>query len=226
VHALVAEKVKSSQSAWRALQEKSYERSACNGALGRALMCIDQSLKKLSLHNRRGKPSTKKSYITVKSFDKDSALHWAASSGHDEAVRLLVKKGADVAAKNKGGLTPLHLAAERGHDAVARLLLVYSRIVGEHRSQSTNNLFKRRSCPSIGMVVVETGDGLCDRRSDLHQLSEDGRKQTRRILIRLRFVVAVYVSKPDSIALSCSRKMIDRDCRHYCLAGSGDAKTE
>ena len=47
-------------------------------------------------------------------------LHLAATNGHHEVIRVLVKDlGADVDSKDKDALTPLHCAAERGcHEAV------------------------------------------------------------------------------------------------------------
>jgi ankyrin repeat protein len=44
----------------------------------------------------------------------DTALHGAASIGCDEAVRLLVAKGAEINAKNKRGFTPLAIARGAG----------------------------------------------------------------------------------------------------------------
>lgn len=52
-----------------------------------------------------------------------TALHWAATYGHEAVMRLLLKKGADVQTKDKDGWTALHWAAEYGHEAVMRLLL-------------------------------------------------------------------------------------------------------
>ena len=43
-------------------------------------------------------------------------------AGHEAVARLLVEKGADVAAQDQGGATPLYWAAEAGHEAVVRLL--------------------------------------------------------------------------------------------------------
>lgn len=50
-------------------------------------------------------------------------LAWAAQTGHDAVVRLLLDKGADTEVRDKYGQTPLRLAIERGHEAVVRLLL-------------------------------------------------------------------------------------------------------
>ncbi|KAL1498891.1 hypothetical protein AB1Y20_013414 [Prymnesium parvum] len=52
-----------------------------------------------------------------------SPLHWAAMNGHEGAVRLLLEKNADTAAKNNDGASPLHCAAGYGHEGAVRLLL-------------------------------------------------------------------------------------------------------
>ena len=50
-------------------------------------------------------------------------LSWAAGSGHEAVVRLLLEKGAAVEAEDNGGRTPLSWAAGSGREAVVRLLL-------------------------------------------------------------------------------------------------------
>lgn len=53
-----------------------------------------------------------------------SALHWAALSGEDEIVMLLLRNGASVDLPDKlERLTPLHYAAYYGHVKVTRLLV-------------------------------------------------------------------------------------------------------
>ncbi|KAF8538816.1 ankyrin repeat-containing domain protein [Trichophaea hybrida] len=53
-----------------------------------------------------------------------TALHHAASGGHDSIVYLLVNTlSVDKEAKNEDGSTSLHLAAKNGHESTVRLLV-------------------------------------------------------------------------------------------------------
>ena len=49
-------------------------------------------------------------------------LSWAALSGHEAAVQLLLDKGADTESRDDSGQTPLSYAAEGGHEAIIKLL--------------------------------------------------------------------------------------------------------
>ena len=51
-------------------------------------------------------------------------LYWAAQSGHNSIVELLLERGSTVLdSPANNGLTPLHLAAWNGRDSTVRLLL-------------------------------------------------------------------------------------------------------
>ncbi len=52
-----------------------------------------------------------------------TALHWAATNGHIEMVRLLVAHGAEVNTKIGGWLTPLELACRKRQDDVINFLV-------------------------------------------------------------------------------------------------------
>ncbi|EDQ87463.1 uncharacterized protein MONBRDRAFT_27345 [Monosiga brevicollis MX1] len=54
--------------------------------------------------------------------DGDTSLHRACYKGHVKVAEMLLKHGADTAAKNNGGHTPLHYCVY-GHDKVAEMLL-------------------------------------------------------------------------------------------------------
>ena len=52
-----------------------------------------------------------------------TALHWAASLGHEEVVTLLLEHGADLHSLDGHSSTPLHITAFLGQPNVARILL-------------------------------------------------------------------------------------------------------
>jgi len=57
-------------------------------------------------------------------FTANGALHWAAAAGHLEALRVLLRAGAQPGARNHGGGTALHAAAAHGRDEAVALLLL------------------------------------------------------------------------------------------------------
>ena len=60
--------------------------------------------------------------IDIKNKFGLSPLHYAASGGHEEVVKLLLQQGASVNTFNAQGLTPLFLASRDGHEGVVELL--------------------------------------------------------------------------------------------------------
>ncbi|XP_029283430.1 ankyrin repeat and protein kinase domain-containing protein 1-like [Cottoperca gobio] len=52
-----------------------------------------------------------------------TALHWAAKQGGQEAVELMLLSGADVNVRSHGGYTALHLASIHGHQPVVHALI-------------------------------------------------------------------------------------------------------
>ena len=58
-----------------------------------------------------------------KPFKGATLLHYASHNGHIDLVKLLIKRGADVNAKDIKGYTPLFAASAGGHREVAEILL-------------------------------------------------------------------------------------------------------
>lgn len=56
-------------------------------------------------------------------LDGRKPLHYAADFGHGLVVEYLIKKGADINAKDKHDITPLLAAIFEGHSDVVRLML-------------------------------------------------------------------------------------------------------
>src|SRR5947207_6222466 len=55
----------------------------------------------------------------------ETPLHWAASSGHEEVIKMLMDVGADPNIQRRDGASALHCAASRGHDKSVRMLLSF-----------------------------------------------------------------------------------------------------
>lgn len=64
----------------------------------------------------------KSAYIDAESPNKTTPLMMAARGGHQAAVTLLIKEGADVSLKNELGLTATDFANSQNHAQIARLL--------------------------------------------------------------------------------------------------------
>jgi hypothetical protein len=52
-----------------------------------------------------------------------TGLHWAAKTGNENTLKLLLDCGADIHAKTHEGQTALHLAAKHGHDEIVHTLV-------------------------------------------------------------------------------------------------------
>ncbi|KAF8417707.1 hypothetical protein EV426DRAFT_356485 [Tirmania nivea] len=53
----------------------------------------------------------------------DTPLHCASANGHQEIAKLLIDRGANIAAASKYGDTPLHYASRNGHQEIAKVLI-------------------------------------------------------------------------------------------------------
>ena len=124
------------------------------------------------------------------------ALQKASEAGNEEAVKVLLDKGAKTDVITNKGLSPLHRAAERGHTGIIKLLLDYgaSSEIRDHsgrtvyicaalRGQNSVLEFLQHKC-RIDINAVDL-----DGRSALHALAADSHQpckwnnETVRILL-------------------------------------------
>lgn len=56
--------------------------------------------------------------LSVRNEGGETALNFAAWSGHEPTVQLLLEKGADLSIQDFDGNTALHQASYEGHEAV------------------------------------------------------------------------------------------------------------
>ncbi|KAN0137681.1 Ankyrin repeat-containing domain protein [Lactarius tabidus] len=107
-------------------------------------------------------------------YDKrgNTPLHFAASEGHLEAARMLLRLEADVDSLNDKGLTPLQQASQgqrRGHRDVVRLLLGHGAIV---------NLYDIRRNTALHFTAseghLEVARMLLERGADVNSQNDEG----------------------------------------------------
>ncbi|WP_265029750.1 ankyrin repeat domain-containing protein [Wolbachia endosymbiont (group A) of Philonthus cognatus] len=61
--------------------------------------------------------------INTRSDDKKTPLHYAAQSGNEQVVKLLIEKKANVDTRDRVGNRPLHIAAKNGYLGIVKVLL-------------------------------------------------------------------------------------------------------
>ena len=71
-----------------------------------------------------------------------TALHWAASTGLEATVKMLLDHGAETGAKTSRGHTPLHMAAEEGLLEVVELLIAAGSEVNALSNTKTTPLYR------------------------------------------------------------------------------------
>ncbi|KAJ8377547.1 hypothetical protein AAFF_G00256110 [Aldrovandia affinis] len=99
--------------------------------------------------------------VPVDSTDEEgnTALQFAAASGHEKLVRFLLRKGASVDSRNNYGWTPLMQAARFGHLNVAQILLENgAEINGRNRlGASVLTMAARGGHTGMAKLLMETG---------------------------------------------------------------------
>jgi ankyrin repeat protein len=88
-----------------------------------------------------------------------TALHWAASGGHDEAIEWLISQGATIDAQAKDGDTALHKAAWRGHPSACSVLIAkgINRKIKNHEGKAALDLAKTPAIKRVCTPLPELG---------------------------------------------------------------------
>jgi uncharacterized protein len=122
--------------------------------------------------------SQNKTKIEARSPQDESALMMAALNGHEELVKALIAKGADV---NKTGWTPLHYAATKGHLGIIKLLLEKSAYIdAESPNKSTPLMMAAMygTFDAMKLLIDEGADVLL--KNDLNLTALDFARQANR----------------------------------------------
>ena len=98
------------------------------------------------------------------------ALQKASEAGNEEAVKVLLDKGAKTDVITNKGLSPLHRAAERGHIGIIKLLLDYG-ASSEIRDQSGRTVYICAALRGQNSVL----EFLQKYRIDINAVDQDGR---------------------------------------------------
>jgi len=122
--------------------------------------------------------------------DNRTALHEAASLGHNEAAQFLIEKGAKKDAKTKSKSTPLHEAAWAGSTDIARLLIVAgAQKEARNLDDSTPlQLAAIRGHRDIVQILVDHGANVHTTRTaginPLEDAMTKGHQEVAQVLIR------------------------------------------
>jgi ankyrin repeat protein len=121
--------------------------------------------------------------------DSATPLHLASRWGHVEAVRMLLKLGADVTAQSKYGWTPLHLSSRRGDVEVTRMLLEHGADVSAQNNLGLTPLLlaSRNGNVEVTRILLERGADLTAQEKDgstsLHLASVRGHADVACVLL-------------------------------------------
>ena len=102
---------------------------------------------------------------------KQTALHLATKRGYANIVRLLLRKNADIDARDSNGLTPLHHSVKKGYVELVRLFLSYNADVSAKNVHGETALHFAVRAGNEEVVRM-----LLDRMSSLAKKSSRGKR--------------------------------------------------
>ena len=97
--------------------------------------------------------------VSYEDHRRDPVLTWATKKGHTEVVKILLKKGAEVNAKNLYGSTALMLAARKGYPEVAEILLQNGAKVNDRNNYGSTALLWAAKYGNIEVIEVLLNNG-------------------------------------------------------------------
>jgi len=114
-----------------------------------------------------------------------SPLHIAAKEGNLPICQLLVSKGADVNAKDKGGQTPLHKAAYWGRYGVADFLVYVgaNTKISDHINQTAHDVAMHRNNNEVAELLSPSRESKREKpwsvKKQFNQLLKDQAKEEK-----------------------------------------------
>jgi ankyrin repeat protein len=141
---------------------------------------------------KKGWMNRLKSHVNVSKGDGsgNTALHWAARSGHEAVVQLLLQASAVVNAKAEYGWTALHEAAQSGHEAVVQLLHQAGATVNAKAADGGTALHwaARSGNESMVQLLLQAGATVdakdLDRETALHEAARSGNEAVVQLLLQ------------------------------------------
>src|SRR6267142_81384 len=122
-------------------------------------------------------------------YQNSTPLHLVAREGHVKVARFLVKRGADMEARDSSGRTPLHKVSEWGHVELARLLVEHAAIaaVQDLSGRTPLHLASEGGHVELARLLVENGANVTvqdsNGRTPMHWVSDRGHAEPARLLI-------------------------------------------
>jgi len=131
--------------------------------------------------------------VTLRNYQDETLLHFAAGVGSLEIVEELLRLGAQADLPDEFGWTPLHEACAHGHTAiVARFIDVHSNLEGisKNKHETALHLAARSGFEEIVKLLLDAGANR-EVRNDhgetpLHVAAADGNRAIMRLLLDAR----------------------------------------